>query len=103
MIMQGRLRLAAVAGASLAMLVAAQARPASAQLCWDWGGGETVGGSGREVVSFNQQYGAGQIIVSFGDRKLYYITHPGEAISYPIAVPREKSRWEGVTSVSQKR
>src|SRR5262245_5022928 len=103
MIMQGRLRLAAVAAASLAVFVAAQARPASAQLFWDWSGDETVGGSGRQVVGFNPQYSPGQIIVSFGDRKLYYITHQGQAISYPIAVPREKSRWEGVTSVSQKR
>jgi lipoprotein-anchoring transpeptidase ErfK/SrfK len=103
MIMRGRLRLAAVAAVSVAAFVVAQGRPASAQLFWDWGGGDMVGGSGREVVSFSPQYGAGQIIVSFGDRKLYYITQPGQAISYPIAVPREKSRWEGVTSVSQKR
>ena len=103
MIMQGRLRLAAVAAMSLMAFTMAQGRPASAQLLWDWGGDETVGGSGRQVVSFNPQYSANQIIVSFGDRKLYYVTQPGQAISYPIAVPREKSRWEGVTSVSQKR
>jgi len=103
MIMRGRLRLAAVAAVSLVAFMVAQGRPASAQLFWDWGGDETVGGSGRQVVSFSPQYGTGQIIVSFGDRKLYYITQPGQAISYPIAVPREKSRWQGVTSVSQKR
>ena len=45
----------------------------------------------------------GQIIVSFGDRRLYYVNAPGQAISYPIAVPREQSRWEGITSVTQKR
>ncbi len=90
------------AGALLAIL--ATAAPASAQgLMWDWGGGNTVGGSGREVVRFNPQYGKGQIIVSFGDRRLYLITQPGEAVSYPIAAPREQSRWQGVTSVTQKR
>ena len=103
MIMRGKLRLAAVAATGLAAFLAAESRPASAQLFWDWDGDQTVGGSGRQMVSFSPQYGPGQIIVSFGDRKLYYITRPGEAISYPIAVPREKSRWEGVTSVSQKR
>jgi lipoprotein-anchoring transpeptidase ErfK/SrfK len=103
MIMRGKLRLAAVAAIGLAASVALESRPASAQLFWDWSGDETIGGSGRRVISFNPQYSAGQIIVSFGDRKLYYITRPGEAISYPIAVPREKSRWEGVTNVSQKR
>jgi hypothetical protein len=97
MIIRGKLRLAVVAAASLAAFVALQGRQASAQLFWDWNGGS------REVVSFDPKYGAGQIIVSFGDRKLYYVTRPGQAISYPIAVPREKSRWEGVTAVSQKR
>ena len=28
---------------------------------------------------------------------------PGEAISYPIAIPRDEDRWEGVTTVSNKR
>ena len=80
-----------------------QAAPASAQLVFDWGGGSTVGASGREMVRFSPQYRPGQIIVSFGDRRLYYVTRPGEAISYPIAVPREQSRWQGVTAVTQKR
>jgi lipoprotein-anchoring transpeptidase ErfK/SrfK len=70
---------------------------------WLWGGGTTVGGSGREVVRFSPSFSTGQIIVSFGDRRLYYVTRPGEAISYPIAIPREQSRWQGVTSVSSKR
>jgi lipoprotein-anchoring transpeptidase ErfK/SrfK len=77
--------------------------PASAQLFWDWGGGSMVGGSGREVVSFSANYARGQIIVSFSDRRLYYVTQPGQALSYPIAIPREQSRWQGVTSVSDKR
>jgi lipoprotein-anchoring transpeptidase ErfK/SrfK len=80
-----------------------QAAPASAQLLFDWGGSNTVGSSGREMVRFSPQYRPGQIIVSFGDRRLYYVTRPGEAISYPIAVPRDQSRWQGVTSVTQKR
>jgi len=78
-------------------------QPAAAQLVWDWGGGSTVGGSGREVIRFDPKYGKGQIIVSFGDRRLYYINQPGEAFSYPIAVPREQSRWQGALTVTQKR
>jgi L,D-transpeptidase catalytic domain len=61
-----------------------------------WGGGS------REVVSFSPKYSARQLIVSFGDRKLYWIESQGRAISYPIAVPRQQSRWAGVTSVSAK-
>lgn len=102
MIMGARLGLAARALAVLAFCGLLSA-PSSAQLLWDWGGGDTVDGSGRETISFNPQYGAGQVIVSFGDRRLYLITKPGEAISYPIAVPREQSRWEGVLTVTQKR
>jgi len=60
-------------------------------------------GGSREVVRFDPRQRPGQIIVSFGDRRLYWIQRPGVAISYPIAVPREKSRWQGVTHVSDKR
>lgn len=67
-----------------------------------WGGEPEYGG-GRQTVSFDPQYKTGQIIVSFGDRRLYLITKAGQALSYPIAVPREQSRWQGRTSVSQKR
>ncbi len=60
-------------------------------------------GGSREVVPFSPRYAPGQLIVSFGDRRLYWIRRKGEAISYPIAVPREKSRWEGTTVISSKR
>ena len=77
--------------------------PASAQLFWDWGGGNEVAASGREMVRFNAPFEPGHIVVSFGDRRLYFVTAPGEAISYPIAIPREQDRWEGTTAVTDKR
>jgi lipoprotein-anchoring transpeptidase ErfK/SrfK len=83
--------------------LAAQAAPASAQLFWDWGGNEDRDGSGRENVRFDPKYTPGQIIVSFGDRRLYLIAKQGDAISYPIAIPREQDRWQGVTKVTDKR
>ena len=91
--------------AALAMLagIAAHSRPASAQLFWDWGGKDESNGSGRELVRFNPKYTPGQVIVSFGDRRLYLITRAGEAISYPVAIPREQDRWQGVTKVSDKK
>jgi len=87
---------AGVAVATLALTVSA----ASAQSLW---GGDAEWGGAKQTVAFAPQYKAGEIIVSFGDRRLYLISRPGVAISYPIAVPREQSRWEGVTSVSNKR
>ncbi|MEZ5924765.1 MAG: L,D-transpeptidase [Hyphomicrobiaceae bacterium] len=66
---------------------------------WGWGGG----GSGGQLVAFSSKVKPGQIIVSFGDRMLYYVTTNGQAMAYPIAIPREKSRWSGSTYVSMKR
>jgi lipoprotein-anchoring transpeptidase ErfK/SrfK len=71
-------------------------------LIFDWGGEKTAD-SGKQRIKFKGPGKAGDIIVSFTDRKLYYITAAGEADTYPIAIPREKSRWEGITSVTQKR
>ena len=98
-----RLRQATVAAGVVVAAFGFTMKPASAQLFWDWGGGSLIGGSGREVVRFSPKFSKGQIVVSFGDRRLYYVTRPGEAISYPIAIPREESRWQGVTSVTSKR
>lgn len=97
----GRVTLASV---GLVLGIAAAAPGAMAQSSdWLWGGGQSWGGSGRETVRFSPKFSAGQVVVSFGDRRLYYVTRTGEALSYPIAIPRDQSRWEGVTSVSQKR
>jgi lipoprotein-anchoring transpeptidase ErfK/SrfK len=94
-------KLALSAGAGLLGLACLSAS-ASAQN-WDWGGGSTVGGSGRQTVRFAPTYKSGELIVSFSDRRLYHVTRPGEAVSYPIAIPREQSRWQGVMSITQKR
>jgi lipoprotein-anchoring transpeptidase ErfK/SrfK len=67
-----------------------------------WGGDADHGG-GRSTINFSNQYKPGQVIVSFGDRRLYLVTKPGQALSYPIAVPRTQSRWQGTTFVSDKR
>jgi lipoprotein-anchoring transpeptidase ErfK/SrfK len=95
----------AAALAAAAVSVAVSTGMASAQsVTWDWGGGSVTGGAGKEVVSFPASAGKpGDVIVSFGDRRLYFVTSPGQALAYPIAIPREQSRWSGVTSVSSKR
>jgi lipoprotein-anchoring transpeptidase ErfK/SrfK len=80
-----------------------RAEAASASLSWDWSGGSRVGVRGRQLVNVPPQFEAGEIVVSFGDRTLYYVTRRGEAISYPIAIPREQDRWQGVTTVSDKK
>ena len=42
-------------------------------------------------------------VVSFGDRRLYHVVRPGEAVSYPIAIPREQDDWSGAMHASQKK
>lgn len=78
--------------------------PAAAQLFFDWGGGhEKPNDSGRIVGRLEGDAKPGEIIVSFGDRRLYHVTAAGQAVSYPIAIPREQDRWQGKTTVTQKR
>ena len=91
------------AGAALAVVAMTAAGTAAQAQFWDWGGGSMIGGSGATTVRFSPQYTRGQVIVSFGDRRLYYVTKPGEALSYPIAIPREQSRWQGTLTISDKR
>ena len=55
------------------------------------------------IVSFPAAHAPGEVIVSFADRRLYHVVRPGQAVSYPIAVPRPESRWQGVLRVSLKR
>jgi lipoprotein-anchoring transpeptidase ErfK/SrfK len=86
-----------VAAAGMALTTSAVGASAQGFFSFLWSGGS------REVVSFPASYSPGQIVVSFGDRRLYWVHRRGEAISYPIAVPREKSRWQGVSTISDKR
>lgn len=104
MFLRGKLVSTFAAGLLAVAASAASAVPAKAQdfISFLWGGGAEWGG-GRQTVAFSPTYKPGQVIVSFGDRRLYLVTKQGQAISYPIAVPREKSRWQGVTAVTDKR
>ncbi len=51
---------------------------------------------------FKQGYKPGTVIVSFGDRKLYYIKGHKKVIVYPIGIPRKGFEWKGKTYVSWK-
>ncbi len=57
----------------------------------------------RKVGGFSRRFAPGEIVVSFADRRLYFIEASGRAVSYPITVPREQDLWQGVTEVSAKR
>ena len=95
-----------IAVASLALTIAAS--NANANLLDSFfgglfgpGGNRTAGP--RQHVKIRGGFNPGDIIVSFGDRRLYYIELKATAISYAIAIPKEEARWSGVSYVSQKR
>jgi lipoprotein-anchoring transpeptidase ErfK/SrfK len=88
--------------AALAVIVAGIAAPREAHAQF-WGFGGANSSSDNYTVRFSKKYAPGQIIVSFGDRRLYHIIARGKAVSYPIAVPRPQSRWSGTLRISQKR
>lgn len=96
-------RQSTIAALSLFAAIAMTPATANAQFFWDWGGGSTVGGSGATSVRISPNLRPGQVIASFSDRRLYYVTRPGEAISYPIAIPRQQSRWQGTMTITDKR
>lgn len=68
-----------------------------------FGGGSSGSFNNRRVVKFSKKFAPGQVIVSFSDRRLYYIADRGKALSYPISVPRPQSRWQGTLRVTRKK
>jgi len=57
---------------------------------------------GRQTVLISGGYDPGNIVVSLADRRLYHVRRRGEAVSYPIATPRDFDMWTGTEVVSQK-
>lgn len=57
----------------------------------------------RKHVRFSASYAPGTIVVSFADRRLYFVHKRGEALSYLIGTPVLEEKWSGVLKVSQKR
>ena len=88
-----------VGACAFAFASALPVQKASAQL-FGWGEPNV---EGRHVVSFKTTHAAGSIVVSFGDRRLYYILPGNKAISYPIAIPKGEAAWSGNFSVTDKK
>src|SRR6185436_4831126 len=69
-------------------------------------GSGTLGGAGpaaaaQSVAIANESVGT--IIVRTGQRRLYLITAPGRAVSYPVGVGRAGKQWEGSSFIVSKR
>jgi lipoprotein-anchoring transpeptidase ErfK/SrfK len=57
----------------------------------------------REVVDYPTTRAAGTIVVSTGQRRLYFVLGGGKALRYGIAVGMEGAAWSGVNTISAKR
>jgi len=57
----------------------------------------------RTPVSYRTDYPPGSIIIDTSERYLYFITGPGTALRYGVAVGREGKEWEGSMKVTKKR
>ena len=55
----------------------------------------------RELVSFQDGFSAGTIVVKTGERKLYYVLGDGRAVRYPVAVGRPGKEWAGRTTIGR--
>lgn len=56
----------------------------------------------REAIAFSPGYPAGTIIIKQSQRRLYFTTGAGTAVSYPIAIGRAGRAWQGETFVQGK-
>ncbi len=77
--------------------------PADKAAAQSWGWGSSSKAESKHIVSFKAKHAPGTIIVSFSDRRLYYVLKGKRAISYPIAVPKPKAEWSGKFRVTAKR
>ncbi len=57
----------------------------------------------REIVPFaDQRFQPGTVVVRTGERRLYLVTRPGEAIRYRVAVGKAGKQWLGTKFVEEK-
>ena len=56
----------------------------------------------REIVGISDaRFNPGTIVIRTGQRSLYFVTAPGEAIRYQIAVGKAGKQWRGVKYVEE--
>ena len=56
----------------------------------------------REIIGMRDgRFDPGTIVIRTGERKLYFVTAPGEAIRYTIAVGKAGKQWRGVKYVEE--
>lgn len=59
-----------------------------------------IGAKAPKTVNVRTGYGAGQVVVDQGGRKLYYMISKTKAYVYPVAVGKPGFKWSGTQRVS---
>jgi lipoprotein-anchoring transpeptidase ErfK/SrfK len=57
----------------------------------------------RETVAYNGPYAPGTIVISTGERRLYFVLAGGQALKYGVGVGRPGFTWAGATYIANKR
>lgn len=67
-----------------------------------WPAAGAAPAAARELVAFSAPgWPPGTIIVRSGERRLYLVTRPGEAIRYSVAVGKAGKQWRGVKYIEE--
>jgi lipoprotein-anchoring transpeptidase ErfK/SrfK len=85
--MRGKILVAAAAAAFICSLSALAPRAAQAH---------------GALVTINEAYSPGTIVVRTNQRRLYYVLGGGQAISYPVGVGRAGMQWSGRSYINGK-
>lgn len=56
----------------------------------------------RTLVSFEEPYAPGTVVVKTGERRLYYVLDDGRALRYSVGVGKAGMQWSGQTRISGK-
>ncbi len=70
-------------------------------LAAQWSAPSTARAAPQRVAISGESVGT--IIIRTGQRRLYLVTGPGQAISYPVGVGRAGKQWTGESFISSKR
>jgi lipoprotein-anchoring transpeptidase ErfK/SrfK len=92
-----------VAGASVAHSAQAQQPRANAPFQLNTPFGIIYKIPSRDTVAYPRAHPPGTIVVSTGERYLYYVLGNGQALRYTIGVGREGHSFSGVSTISAKR
>jgi lipoprotein-anchoring transpeptidase ErfK/SrfK len=58
--------------------------------------------AGKKTIAYKSSHKPGTIIVSTGERKLYFILAGGKAIQYGVGVGRQGFEWSGSAKIARK-